>query len=887
MATIGKLVNAAGAGAQWTTIDSATGNQRAVITASLPVAGFLYRIGAYLKKTGGQDSLPRVKFGVWANNDGQPGALLARTGWVNVGPEGNYEANLAWSSSDAGAGITAGGLRLPLGTRVFVGLIVGTQQARNTAFVQVLSPRSNEQARLYKRTITEGDPTSPFGSNATSDIITTPALYAFTNDNTAPTATPTGPANNSTTSATQPTFTGTFADADFATSSRDRISAYQIEVRQVGQEALTWTGTWPASTGERAANTFSRTMDTVSLIRTRSYQWRVRAADDLGAWGAYSAWLQFAVAAGGSVDSTNAAPNGRQNTGVVTVYGGRWSHPNGLAMNQAKVKVWPVSSPADYRITETAITSFVTSGAVSQVPDGSLFTLSTGSQLTTSANPLPGGEYQFEIIGRDTSGGWSTSTVPGSFRVNYPPTTPVLVAPAPDEVTPTRPTLYWTLDDRDQEDTVGANVYAQVELTRVGGSTQTISPIYTVENAETGIMYLVPTPQQIPAPTGTEVTYTWRVRGYDGYLWGAWSAARNFTFSPNPRAQIVTPDTGNPALPSVTPVISWKVLDGQMAKARVYLYTPNAVSPFFGSPEQTYERGSNQAYPTDGVYSIPPGWLRNNSSYEVAVQITTPGNVSGTSPRQPFRVSFAGIDPPGGLFVSTTKYDRDQEACSVSLDWSRSEYNPDRFAGYVIRRRLTSDDPDRAVAVAYIRNISQTSWTDHHAPGNEGLIYSLSQVVINNNNNRQETGATEVTIAIPMTVPTLVSVRRPRDRRAAVMYLATGLSGGYRRTEATYVTWGSNGTPIVIGAPYGYGQSTVSLSITLRTDERGTLQEHFADFLALAQAGDILCLREEYSRLFCRIAQFSWSRGDVPGTRTIDLTLEEVSYDETKDVIVD
>lgn len=876
MPYIGNRTEAAGTNPTWTSIASSEGNQRAYLAAATVTSGYLTHVGAWLDKTGGDNSTPRVRFGVWANNNGNPGRLMAYTTQVTVGASTNYEAPLAWSevtNSDNTA------LRIPANTRLFLGFIM-VSPTRNEATMNLLSIKTGGNAALHKRNGPDAPPTNPFGQSTTNNVLA-PAIFAVTTNNTAPTATPTSPVGGGSISSNTPILTGVFGDAESGGTLRDRISAYTLEVLIASSNVQVWAQTYMATAAEQASWSFAQTV-TTPLTRNVAYKWRAIAADSFGLAGAWSAYQTFTVTAGGSVDSSSATPAGRQNTGAVSSFGGRWSHPSNLSMNRARVEIYPEGGTIGRSSAE--VSSFVVNGVtVSTVSNGSTFTL-TASDIAPAGNPLPPGNYTYRIVGRATDNGWSTSWVEQSFRVNFAPNTPVLLSPSSGEELAERPTFYWSLDDRDVEDVVGSNVVAYLELTRAGFSPVRIGPISTVQPNST-LMYYQPTSAQMPAPTGVGHTYSWRVQGWDGYLLGDWSSPRNVVYSPNAIASITSPDVGNPALPDITPVVAWTVSGGEMSKARVYLYLPNAANPFFGSPELVYSRNNANAYPTTAAYTIPVGWLRNGGSYEVAVQITTPGATVSVSQRRQFQVSFAGINPPTGFSLGLSRYDRDFEESSVRMVWDISSHAG--FVGYVVRRRLTSDDPDNAVPIAYLRSRDRTGYTDHHAPGNVGLVYSLSQVVTNNQGRRQETGLSEVATLVPLTVPTLVSTVDGIDRRAALMYLSTGISGGYRRTEATYLTWGSNGTPIVIGAPYGYGQSVANVSVTLRTDERGTLQDHFADFERIVRSGDIVCLREERSRMFCRISSYTWRRGDVPGTRTIDLALEEVSYDEARDVIVD
>lgn len=730
--------------------------------------------------------------------------------------------------------------------------------------VRVARASAPATASFYTKQQSSAPMSNPWGIGGSSSTAAPFCGQVTFEQSTAPTATLTSPLSATTVS---PTFTGTFTDAN----ATDRISAFRVEIRLQGTSTLI-PGSGEqivASASDASTNTFTYVWTGTPLEENKAHEWRAQVADRTGIWSAWTAWQAVSVAPSGVVIVSNASPFGKLESWPPANFTAQWTHISAYAMSKFQVRILRGGS-VFVEGAEVSVGS-VANNAVVQVATSSL-----------SLGTLGPGSYTWQARGyastQNAWGGWSDER---AFVVNAPPNKAVALYPTNDLATGIRPTLRWRVLDPDEDDVTGIGVAAQVEITRYDNSVvyipalNNVDPanfLYTTSDAANGEMYYQTTETDVPTVgPGGQGRYKWRVRGYDisGNVYGDWSNETSFIFAGAPSISLEQP-SHNSTISTSTPLVSWSVSIDESVAYQISVYRQSTTT----SP--VYTSGRVNSSGNEKSVNIPGGYLTANRTYDLYVTVWGKGGLSTTTPRVTFTVAYPDADALGGVAVSLAKKRRDYEAATPNITWVNGNVN--HFVGYAIRRRTSTDET--LVPVAFITSQQTTSWYDHAAPANTQLTYEVSRLVRVGSDVR-ESPREVVAVDVPLTVPTLGSVTDGNNLYAAVMWLSDGFSGGFERPESTYVTWGGNGAPTVISTPESYGKHTVSLNITVRTDARGSMDEHYADFLAIVTSGHPLVFRSEDSRLFCRVVSFSWQRGGTPGTRTITLALEEIAWDES------
>lgn len=838
----------------WYTLSSGSNNQIAILLPQPSDSLFLHRLGAWMRQN---SSSPRVQFAVWEQNPSTllPGKLLGYTkGLLVANTAATYEAPLTWSSVDADTGVAGSGIRLPSGASVFIGAkVLG-------GAVDIAIPAGAVAQTIYRKT-TSGNPTDPFANSGTQNV-KAPAFYAIGEIDELPVVAITGPATTVSTAA--PTLSATITDPNSGAPGQDRLRWYQLEVRAQATTALVWTYESLATPAERAAAAFSVPYNGPALSQI-TYEWRARAQDDVLTLGDWSAWSAFTVTNLGGIDVSNAGPTGKLESGIVTTWTARWTHPVPRNAQAAELRVL-----SDGLVVRTSPTITLSP----TVGNNAFITISgTTAVVATAANPLPSGTYTWQMRAQDTAGNWSPWSSDVALSVNFPPNQPSDLRPVSGSTAAARPLLDWLLSDPDLDDVLGGDLISEWEITRpdtsiVTGTTNAVDP------ATGRGTYQV---QATDAPVNG--TYQWRVRGRDqsavsaGTGIGPWSAPALFTIITAPVVAITQP-LANAVISTSTPQIAWTVSDGTQVFFRIQLYRAGETTAFYSTGQIPI------AASTSGTFVIPGGWLKNGLVYDADVTIWTAGGIVSTSPRLRFSVSYPAADTLGAVQAALLANRRDFEATSVVVSWGRTNYPQSQFQGYIVWRRPSHDDPDTALPVALILQPGQTTYIDHHPPPNVPLIYGVTQLR-KSGADVQSSAIVEVQTEVPMTTPVLASVLSGGDVRLAIAWLSTGLSYGFASDDATVKTWGNAGAPSYLRTPEGWGQDSASLSFTLKTDSRGELHEHVDDLKALVKSGHPLCLRTETDRIFCRIRRGGQylRRGGV-GTMEASLEVEEIAWNE-------
>lgn len=460
---------------------------------------------------------------------------------------------------------------------------------------------------------------------------------------------------------------------------------------------------------------------------------------------------------------------------------------------------------------------------------------------------------------------------------------PAVMPPYPTGLTPAmgtvlltaeRPLLSW-----DAIDPQGRSLGCRLYMTEVAtGTTRTV----TLGAPATGTRWAYRATADLMPSAGL---YEWWVEGEILGTTLKRSATERLLLTWTPPITVtVTVPAENAAVATNAPTVRWVVGNqpsptlgaslGLQARwrGRVYLATTGQLlreTEWVGSAETSW--------------TLPLKWaLRAPYRYAVQIEVDGGGGAGAVSAQRRFTVDYVSPANLTGMAVNTVALTGDREASTAVVTWNQTALPVGEFGGYVIRRSL--DNGFTETTVAHLTGRAQTTFYDTACPVNVPVTWRLSQIRIASGVVTESTGGS-ITRTVPLTVPTLSSVYDGVNRRYAAMWLADGLSGSFVRPETGVVTWGSGGRPTLISTPASYGTSTLSVSLTARTDATATLKQRAEALQALVESGDPVVWRGEWERIFCRVVSWSWERGGV-GQRTMNLELEEIAFDEGVDVIV-
>jgi len=699
----------------------------------------------------------------------------------------------------------------------------------------------------WRRQIASGYPADPFGHTSTGQHGKL-AVYVVWTENSAPSAPGSLlPVSGSSLNTTTPTFEGTFADADI-TPHGDQLREYQLELRQLGQTTLLWQSTYTAISTEITAKKFTRPYGGSALTAGTSYEWRARVADATLTYGAWTAWTGFAINAAGVATPTT--PTGEIASGAGINWVASWTHPSATSTDRVQVRVLQGATVVKLgaEVTKTVLNAAAFTVTAAEAGIGTL---------------VAGTSYTWQIRGRATPAGlWSPWSAAMAFYVNAAPNTPTDLQPPSGAASTARPLLEFLSLDIDDDVAI---LTAELRLKANDGSVLfTRVPAY---NATRGAWEY----QTTSADYASFGTFKWDARVYDGTTYSAYSAEQTFVYASGPAVAYVFP-TANQVLATSTPAITWTAITGQ-TKSRVTVYTAN-------NTLAVYDSGTVTSAATD--HTLPAGRLKNGIAYDVVVCLTDTNNVTGCGLRQPFSVSYPVTDLLTNVTASAVRAPGDVDLANTLLSWGITTYAPGAFAGYVIRRWPTGLPEDATAPLRTLTGVSQTTWTDFHAPPGVDLTYGVSQL-IRIGADTAESAMVEASVTLVLTTVIVASVADPHGKRAVLRWSPGSRGGTIDANASTYETWGSGGKPEVVYGPGG--KRVVDASFTVITDEYQSARGHLEAIEGLARAATTdlasgtVSYRDERERLFGWISSFSYARRETRGW-TVKLRVEETNYIE-------
>jgi hypothetical protein len=852
-------------------INTSTDNVRGMVLDAFvaPSNGYITRIGGFIRKQA--SVLSRyVWLEVYAlDAAGTPTMLLGHTSRIPLSQTGqDVSGDLVWSDPHLNGEDTA--VRLVAGQPFAV--VLKAEASGSAGNIEVAQLPDSTARHFFRTYATPNAPAPDPLGGVTSETAATLALYVEFTENTKPFITVTDPDTGAALNTSTPTFMAEFDDPQDNFPTFDKMSRYELRIAKKVGDVTVWGGAgavFIASETERMMAEFARLYSGPPLLADGTiYTWSARVYDDSGAASNWSTPLEFTINPYGQVNTAfDGAPTGKIDTDPALIdYTARWHHPAGLSADKAQVLIYHLGSL--YRIGAEVDLS---PNVVTAAPPGNLVTV---QDTVAGIGKLPPGTYEYRIKIQDTTGQWSPESQPGRlFIVNSPPTIPSALQPPSGASTTSLPLLEWNVDDEDDDDVYGVDADSQLLITRPGGSQVTITT--SNYDAVRGVGFW----QGTVAVFNTFGTFRWKVLGRDisaGVLGESpYSTENTIEFVAGPVVTITNPiedEVQNTAVPLIT----WTNTGGTQSRARVVLYNRDSGLPL-------------KAADVAGVtqqFQIPVGWLTNGGAYEITVQVWVSELSSGTSLRREFTVSYSTPATLNNVQASGALERRDYylTPSSILLSWQETVYPPGEFAGYVVRRREATQSPADAIVLRVLEARGQTQWKDYWAPSGVLLIYGISQLR-RVGSETLESPIVEVEEQINLVVPVLCSAKDALTYRMPLMYIEDDwdFAGAdpYRDNDVKVYTWASKGKPTIIDVPDEQtGEPReVSFSMTIKSDARGHLYDHYKDWEDMARSKHPLLLRTEWEheRMYCKIKQWSASRGGV-GERVISATLEEIDF---------
>ncbi len=353
-----------------------------------------------------------------------------------------------------------------------------------------------------------------------------------------PTA-PTQTAPSGTISTLVPTFTGTHNDPD---STPDPMSAVEIEVRRVSDDALMW------ASGELTASgtSFSQVYAGSTLVSGTAYKWRARTKDNSGASNALGAWsgfVTFTPVINTAPTATIAAPATGAQVGTLTpTLTVNYSDPQSDTFSAYQFQVRRQSDQV----------SFWDPGQVATT--GAQQTAKAASVTYAGTALVSGTVYEVRARVKDSPGLWSDYTAWSAFTPAAAPNPPTGLTPTglQNTLTPTVAGVY-------SQGLGGTESAFQYEVRQ---GTTTIYQSGDVATAiATGQAYGTNNPSDTPATPpalawGT--AYQIRARSKDNAAtYSDWTAWQDFNTNAAPTTPTGMAPTGGAITSDQTPTLSW------------------------------------------------------------------------------------------------------------------------------------------------------------------------------------------------------------------------------------------------------------------------------------------------------------------------------------------
>lgn len=752
---------------------------------------------------------------------------------------------------------TNGAIKLQSGKRYAIQVLgTGAQLAHS---MRQASAITADNERFYSKTGLSQPPAATFLSFTDEGTQGHLSIWAVADANVAPQTPSTGLAPSGTVSETAPVFTADFRDLNGAygpgnggADRGDRMNQYKLQVRRVSDSSMFWDTTITASGGEVTANAMSRAYGGSALTRGTAYEWRTQQSDQFGAWSSWSAWTSFTPANLGFI-TLDDVPTGKQEA-VTLDFKGRWNHQSATTMKRVQVRLLNASGTilqtgADYDIADVA----------SSALPGTLFTVTwANAGFTTLAW---GQSYQYQMRGYDGTS-WSDWSAARAFTTDAAPTVPANLSPTGGQIFTSFPLLRCSFTDAD--DTTGTGLTGTARITRPDLSTVDVTLTY---NAGSGKWEFQTTATELSAYG----SYSWKARSFDGTVYSGeqtvagnavWSAASTFQYQTGPVVTISAP-TEAQVLTASNPTVTWTAT-GQV-KYQLKVYADD-------STEIVYDSGLI----TSALQSvaIPVGYLRNNTQYDIVVEVTNAVPLTGASAIRNVSLVYTTPDSVTNVTAVPVQITSDPWETAIRISWDQTGYGTPSWQEYAVTRRADGDTA--TLILARITSPTQITLIDYAPASGVSYIYGVRQVILS--------GVDLLESALVEASPAQV------DLEGVVLHLVSN-GGSYRSVlhhdasrshdrivdEAIYKPL-SGGAPVTVRSESRYW--SFGGSFELYSDEFASAEQRYQDLDALDQQNGTVCYRDERGKKRYAVIEKLKVTDRRIQRYTIDLQFREEQWNE-------
>lgn len=692
---------------------------------------------------------------------------------------------------------------------------------------------------MYFKSTSSSIPTNPFAADSigySEGIIT---IYIEYEPNVAPNTPSTGLAPTGFASTLTPTFTANFVDDN--TDVGDSLNQYQIEVRASSTTGvLKWSsGSIDATSGEQSSGAVSKVYGGATLVAGTTYYWKIRVSDQFNTWSNWSAWQSFTVNAGGTV-STPTAPTGIQQTVTPGPFTATWSHGSALSTSNVEITLYNAATGGTVLRGPKQVAKVVANGG----------TISLTWADTAFANLSPGVTYYTTIRAQDSGGLWSPPSARTAFSINAYPTVPALQSPADNAAIAFRPKLIAISTDAD--DTVATGFAVSVRIKNSAG-TVLFTRAMTLNTGVTPNQWEYQTTSTDLASTGT---YKWDAVATDGTFTTAYSAERTFIYGTGPVVTITAPTDGS-TVTTNTPTITWTTT-GQVKKQIIITNTLTGATVL------------DTGILTDAVasYTVPTGYLFNNTQYTFTVSITNSTPLTGSSLPTSFTVTY-----PAPATIANFIASPNVGGASALLTWEAPNDPPELFSEYTLTAKdLSTGVTDR---IARLPSVAQTAFEYAFPKANTTYEFGISKTVYTGSLEKITSVPATSQVQVPFRFPCFTSVLDGGDSFVSLQLLTDFSADDNDDTE--YVQTWADAEPTAVVGPSQY--QTISATFRLITDQYGSARDKYTALKALRDRRTLVCYRDDRSYKVFGYMTLRLQYAELDRL-VIDVELTQVNYKE-------
>ena len=352
----------------------------------------------------------------------------------------------------------------------------------------------------------------------------------------------------------------------------------------------------------------------------------------------------------------------------------------------------------------------------------------------------------------------------------------------------------------------------------------------------------------IDGDLATFATYKWDAYSYDGTLYSGdqtveasatKSSEATFIYAEGPTVSVTAP-TDNQVITTANLAVTWTTTDQQ--KYRVYIYANGTSTVVYDSGEITS---------TTSSATVPSGYLRDNTEYDLVVWVQNSTPLDGSSATRNFSVNYTEPDAVANFTATAVAITTDLWESAYRLTWDQTTYSTNVWQEYTIRRSAATGLDTASIILARITAPTQVSYIDYIPQSGVVYTYSITQDILTGLDTLTSAAATatpEDAIALGGVV--LVSVDNPGSVRVNLKHTRER-DHGRDIDEAVYQPLSGAAPTTVRSAAY---VKNATFDARLFADDEATAAARRNELVACDESRDTFCYRDDKGRkYFCTL----------------------------------